>query len=234
MRVLVVEDERPLAKAIKEILTRNNYSVDVSHDGEEGLWQAESKVHDLIILDIMLPSMDGIEVLTNLREKGIETPVLLLTALGQSKDKVRGLDSGADDYLSKPFHAEELLARLRALLRRQPKLNDDGLLYCGDVCLDPHTLSLSCASESIALSLKESQLLELLIGNQGCVISKSHICDKLWGFETTVAQNAGNRVETHVSLLRRKLKDVGSSTSIKTIRGLGYLLADVSSCTEGD
>jgi DNA-binding response OmpR family regulator len=226
MRVLLVEDERPLAKAICEILLRNNYSVDLAYDGEEGLWQALRGVHDLLILDIMLPKKDGLSLLSDLRKKGISAPVLMLSALGQSRDKVRGLDGGADDYLSKPFYSSELLARLQALLRRQPELNHDGLICFGGLSLDPHSLTLHYGKNSVALSLKESQLLELLVRNQNRAISRTRISDKLWGYEGSLMRNTDNRVETHVSLLRRKIKDLGTTASITTVRGLGYILLD--------
>ena len=233
MRVLLIEDERPLAKVIQEILLRNNYSVDISYDGEAGLYQALSGVHDLIILDIMLPGRDGLSVLKELRQENTQTPVLLLTALGQSKDKVRGLDSGADDYLSKPFHADELLARLRALFRRQPELNNDGLVRFGDLTLDPHKLTLGCGQNSASLSLKESQLLELLARNQGRAVSKESIGEKLWGYEGSISLQTGSRVETHVSLLRRKIKTLGTTMGIITVRGLGYILSDTADSPKG-
>ena len=226
MRILLVEDERPLAKVVKEILLRNNYSVDVSHDGEDGLYQALSGVHDLIVLDIMLPKRDGLSILAELRKEGIQTPVLMLTALGQARDKVRGLDSGADDYLSKPFHADELLARLRALSRRQPELNSKGLIQCGDLIVDPHKLTLANNENSTTLSLKESQLMELLMRNKDRTVSKTRISEKLWGYEGSHSLDTGNRVETYVSLLRRKMKEIETTARITTVRGLGYILSD--------
>jgi DNA-binding response OmpR family regulator len=221
MRILLVEDEKLLARALAEILRRNNYAVDLAHDGEEGLYLALSGVHDIIILDIMLPRRDGLSVLSELRASGSATPVLMLTALGQTTDKVRGLDAGADDYLPKPFHARELLARLRALGRRREELVSTGCIVCGDISFDPHTLTVRCGEHRCHLTRKESQLLEILATNSGAVCSKGQIQEKLWGPETTAA---ANRIEIQVSLLRKKLDGLGSAVSVRTVRGMGYLL----------
>jgi len=221
MRILMVEDEKYMAEAVVEVLKKNHYSVDLAYDGEYGLDCGFSNIYDIIILDIMLPKMDGIKVLKELRKNGIETPVILLTARGATEDKVRGLDSGADDYLAKPFHTDELLARLRALGRRKTELLNDGILKYGDIELNPLTLMLACGNKEIKLTLKESQSLELLINRNSMIISKTIIIEKLWGYDTDAEDN---RVEIHISLLRKKLNNLESDVSILTIRGVGYVL----------
>ncbi|HHW23351.1 MAG TPA: response regulator transcription factor [Clostridiaceae bacterium] len=221
MRLLMVEDEKYMAEAVAQVLKKNNYSVDLAYNGEDGLDCGLSGIYDIIILDIMLPKMDGISILKELRRNGIETPVILLTARGEVEDKVRGLDSGADDYLAKPFHTDELLARLRALARRKTELINDGILKFGDIKLNPYTLLLVSGNKEAELTLKESQLLELLIKRNGIIVSKENIIEKLWGYDTDAEDN---RVEIHVSLLRKKLALVDSDVYIHTVRGAGYVL----------
>ena len=221
MRVLIVEDEKYMARAVAEVLKKNHYSVDLAHDGEYGLDCALSGVYDMIVLDIMLPKLDGLAVLREIRKSHIDAPIILLTARGQVEDKVQGLDCGADDYLAKPFHTDELLARLRALSRRKPEFLPEALLTFGNVALSPHSLMLTAESGKAKLTLKESQLLELLIKNVNTVISKDSIIEKVWGYD---AGAEDNHVEAHISLLRKKLSGVGSSCRIKTIRGAGYTL----------
>lgn len=221
MRLLMVEDEKYMAEAVAQVLKKNNYSVDLVYSGEDGLDCGLSGIYDIIILDIMLPKMDGISILKKLRINGIKTPVILLTARGEIGDKVRGLDSGADDYLAKPFHINELLARLRALGRRRTELINDGILKYGDIRLNPNTLQLECGNKGLSLTLKESQLLELLIKRNGMIVSKENIIVKLWGFDTDAEDN---HVEIHVSLLRKKLAQLDSRVYIHTIRGAGYVL----------
>lgn len=221
MRILMVEDEKYMAEAVAQILKRNHYSVDLEYNGESGLDCGLSGIYDIIILDIMLPKIDGISLLKELRRNGIETPVILLTAKGETEDKVRGLDSGADDYLAKPFEAEELLARLRALGRRKSELVNEGILKYGDMKLDPLNLRLSCRKQEFKLTLKECQLLELLIKGKGIIISKNVIVEKLWGYETDVEYN---NVEVYVSFLRKKLRNIKSNVFIQTVRGAGYVI----------
>jgi len=222
MRVLMVEDEKYMARAIAEVLKKNKYSVDLAHDGQYGLDCALSGIYDMIILDIMLPKIDGFSILKEIRNQRIETPVILLTARGQVEDKVSGLDLGADDYLTKPFHADELLARLRALGRRKDALLHDGILRFSDISLSPNTLMITSNDKRVKLTLKESQLLELLIHNENIILSKDTIIEKIWGFDSDVEDN---HVEAHISLLRKKLSKIDSCTQIKTIRGAGYTLA---------
>lgn len=222
MRILVVEDEIHLAEALSHILRKNNYTVDVANDGEDGLDNALSGIYDVIVLDIMLPKMDGITVLKAIRSEGIETPVILLTAKSDISDKVMGLDSGADDYLAKPFNTDELLARIRALGRRRGEIvtNTNTISY-GDITLDTSSLKLANGANEINLTLKESELLEYLMLHKQLVCSKEQIIEKLWGFES---EAEANHVEVYVSFLRKKLAFVHSSVSINTVRGIGYTL----------
>lgn len=221
MRVLMVEDEKYMAEAIEQVLKKNNYSVDLAFDGEYGLDCGLSGIYDIIILDIMLPKIDGIGVLKELRKNGIEIPVILLTAKGETDDKVIGLDSGADDYLAKPFKTEELMARLRALSRRKNELIKDNILQYADIELNPLTLNLNCGSKEFKLTLKECQLLELLIKRKDIIISKDSIIEKLWGYETCAEDN---NVEVYISFLRKKLNRIKSQVIIQTVRGAGYVL----------
>lgn len=221
MRILVVEDELHLAEALTQILKKNNYAVDTVNDGESGLDNALSNIYDLIVLDIMLPKMDGISILKYIRKEGLSTPVILLTARGEISDKVNGLDCGADDYLAKPFATEELLARIRALSRRKGEVIQDNSLKFGDLQLNTSTLMLSTASKEIKLILKESELLELLISRKNIATSKELIIEKLWGFDAEVEHN---HVEVYISFLRKKLNHLSSKVTINTVRGVGYIL----------
>lgn len=221
MRILLVEDELHLAEALTQILKKNNFTVDSVYDGVSGLDNALSNIYDLIILDIMLPKLDGISILRNIRKEGIATPVILLTARGEISDKVIGLDSGADDYLAKPFATEELLARIRALSRRKGEIFPDNTLKFGNIELNPSTLKLSCENKDMKLILKESELLELLILRKNAIASKELIIEKLWGFDAEVEHN---HVEVYISFLRKKLAFLESEVTINTIRGVGYVL----------
>ncbi|MDP4127067.1 MAG: response regulator transcription factor [Bacillota bacterium] len=219
MRLLLIEDEERLAEALAYILKKQNYGVDMAHDGDIGQSLAESGSYDLIILDRMLPGKEGVILLRELREQGMTTPVLMLTAKDSIADRVEGLDAGADDYLVKPFATEELLARVRALARRPGQLVEVEKLQVGELCLDPKLCEVDLDGVLIKLTLKESQLLELLIRNMGQVITKEQILDRVWGLDSDV--EVGN-VEIYVHYLRKKL---GSQyIRIDTIRGLGYCL----------
>jgi DNA-binding response OmpR family regulator len=223
MRILLIEDEKYIARAVAEVLKKSHYAVDVVHDGNEGLAYITTGIYDLIVLDIMLPGLDGISILKKLRSSGIVAPVILLTARNTTTDKVSGLDAGADDYLPKPFHTEELLARIRALARRGSGYADEGVLEYFDLRLVPQTLTLSCADRQIELSVKGTQLLELLMSNKGAIVAKETILRKLWGFDADVGSN---HVEAHVSLLRKALTQTGSRVGVRAVRGLGYRLVD--------
>lgn len=223
MRILIVEDEIHLAEALTQILRKNNYTVDTVNDGEAGLDNALSNIYDLIILDIMLPKMDGISILKEIRKDGLEVPVILLTAKGDISDRVKGLDSGADDYLPKPFATEELLARIRAMSRRKGEVLADNILRFGDIEFNPATLMLASGDKEVKLILKESELLQLLISRKNAVTSKEMIIEKLWGFDAEVEHN---HVEVYISFLRKKLVYLSSKVAINTVRGVGYLLVE--------
>ena len=221
MKVLLVEDEKYLAEAIAQVLKKKNYDVDLSFDGEEGLDNALSGIYDIILLDIMLPKLDGLQLLREVREEGISTPVILLTAKGEVEDRIEGLDSGADDYLPKPFKMEELLARMRAVSRRRGELLPEGVLSYGDIEFNPVTLVLSNGEKSFNLTLKESRLLEFLLINKGRSLSSDAIIEKVWGYDSDAEDN---HVHVYISFLRKKLANLESNVKIKTIRNVGYAL----------
>jgi len=221
MKILYVEDEKYMALAVAQVLKKNNYCVDLAHDGESGLDLALSGLYDIVILDIMLPKMDGISVLRQMRKQGVETPVILLTAKGETEDKVTGLDSGADDYLAKPFQMEELLARLRALGRRRGRLIQGSILCFADIEFNYNTLDLYVNGQSFHLTPKEGQLLELLITHKGQAVTNNVIIEKLWGWDSEVEDS---HVQVQVAFLRKKLKLLSSKARIKTIYGVGYML----------
>jgi DNA-binding response OmpR family regulator len=221
MKILMVEDEKYLAEAVAQILKKSNYDVDLAFDGEEGLDNALSGVYDIVLLDIMLPKMDGISLLRELRKQGFDTPVILLTAKGETEDKVKGLDSGADDYLPKPFKTEELLARIRAVSRRRGQLIPDNILRYGDIELNPTSLILSCKGNSFTLTPKEGHILEYLMINKGGVLSADAIIEKIWGYDSDAEDN---HVQVYISFLRKKMASLGSAAGIRTIRNMGYTL----------
>jgi two-component system, OmpR family, response regulator ArlR len=221
MRILIVEDELHLAEALTQILKKHNYSVDAVHNGRSGLDYALSGIYDLLLLDIMMPEMDGFSLLKTIRNEGVSTPVIFLTAKGEITDMVTGLDYGADDYIAKPFSSEELLARIRAALRRKGEVIPDDALKFGDIELNTTNLRLTVKGKEIKLNLKESELLELLILRKQAVSSKEQIIEKLWGFDSEVEHN---NVEVYISFLRKKLTFLNSAVRISTIRGVGYVL----------
>ena len=222
MRLLLVEDEKRMAQALCEILRLEKYEVDHCDNGLDGLAAAESGIYDIIILDVMLPGMNGYEVARKARCSGIHTPILMLTAKAELDDKVNGLDSGADDYLTKPFMTKELLARLRALGRRNIK-TPDGTLSYGDIALHTATSTLVCTAsgQRVRLSEKEYHVLEYLIANGGQILTREQLAVKLWGYENEAEYN---NVEVYMSFTRRKLAFVGAKTEIKAVRGIGYEL----------
>ena len=220
MRVLVVEDEIRLAATLQDLLEMNGCTADVCHDGEAGLDNALSGIYDVVLLDVMLPRIDGFTVLRRLRESGSAVPVLMLTARSEVSDRVTGLDSGADYYLTKPFEPKELLACVRALARRQPVLRG-GVLTCGDLKLEKDAFILSCGERSVRLSRKEFDMMELLMLNQKQVLTKESLLLKIWGYESDAEDN---NVEVYISFLRKKLSHLGSEVKIKTIRMVGYCL----------
>ena len=221
MRVLVVEDEVRLASTLQDLLELNGYTTDVCHDGEAGLDNALSAIYDVVVLDVMLPRMDGFTVVQRLRAAGNSTPVLMLTARSEVSDRVTGLDRGADYYLTKPFEPQELLACIRALGRRQPELRNTDALTYGDLKLDKGSFALICGERSVRLSRKEFDMMELLMLNREIVLTKETLLLKIWGYESDAEDN---NVEVYISFLRRKLSHLRSAVKIKTIRLVGYCL----------
>lgn len=220
MQVLIVEDDIRLAQALGQILEENHYQVDLVHDGDQGLAYAESGSYDVIILDVMLPRKSGLEVVAELRRANVATPVLMLTARTTIQDKITGLDSGADDYMTKPFSPAELLAHLRALTRRQGQVVFEKIDF-GDISLNLESHDLSCGSKSINLSYKEFSIANILISSEGQIVSKDMLISKVWGVESSAVDN---NVEAYISFLRKKLKFLGSNTQIETVRKVGYRL----------
>lgn len=222
MRLLLVEDEKRMAQALCEILRLEKYEVDHYANGLDGLAAIESDIYDIIILDVMLPGMNGYDIAKKARQNGIRTPILMLTAKAELDDKVTGLDSGADDYLTKPFMTRELLARLRALGRRNINTVDGTLCY-GDISLDTNACTLLCTAngQSVRLSEKEYRILEYLIANQGQILTREQLAVKIWGFESEAEYN---NVEVYMSFTRKKLSFVGAKAEIKAVRGIGYEL----------
>lgn len=224
MHILIVEDEIQLADALSEILKRNKYFVDTVYDGNDGLDSALTGIYDCILLDIMLPGMSGIDILKNLRNNKISTPVLLLTARSEIDDKINGLDCGADDYLTKPFITGELLARIRALTRRKGEIIDENHLCFNDIELNKNSCSIISHGNDVKLSLKEYQIMELLIANPHQILPKERIIEKIWGYESDVEYN---NIEVYISFLRKKLSVIDAKVAIKTARGIGYSLEEV-------
>jgi heavy metal response regulator len=222
MRILVVEDERKVAQFIKKGLEEEGYAVDLASDGEEGLAMALDGVHDLIVLDIALPKMDGLRVLRKLREEKALTPVLLLTVRATIEDKVLGLDSGADDYLTKPFAFQELLARIRALLRRKAEAGAP-LLRFADLVLDPARRLVTRGEEKIELTSKEFSLLEYFLRNPGRVLSRAMISEHVWDYDFDTESNV---IDVYVNYLRRKIDSGRKKKLIQTVRGAGYVLKE--------
>lgn len=220
MKLLLVEDEKRMAQALCELLRLEKYDVDHYIDGADGLYAIETGTYDLIVLDVMLPHKNGFEIAREARQKGIKTPILMLTAKSDLDDKVTGLDCGADDYLTKPFMTKELLARLRALARRNIN-TPDGTLAFGDITLNTSTSMLICGHNSVRLGEKEFRLLEYLIANQGQILTREQLAVRIWGYESDAEYN---NVEVYLSFTRKKLSFINSKTEIKAVRGVGYEL----------
>ena len=220
MRLLYAEDEKSLARAVSTILIRNNYSVDVVHDGESALDYLATENYDGVILDVMMPKRDGIQVLREMRERGDKTPVLLLTAKSDVDDRVTGLDSGANDYLTKPFDMKELLARIRAMTRLL-SVQPDKTLSTGNVRLDCASYDLSGPAGSLKLAGKEFQMLEMLLRSPRKLISTEEFMDRIWGYDSEAELNV---VWVYISTLRKKLKTIGANVEIRAQRGVGYYL----------
>ncbi len=221
MRLLVAEDEKDMSNALCAVLKHNNYSVDTVENGCDALDWALAGNYDAIILDIMMPGMNGLEVLRRLRAKGIGTPVLMLTAKSEIDDRITGLDAGADDYLPKPFSMGELLARVRAMSRRNGSFTPNLLEYA-DISLDRSSYELICKNERVRLGNKEFQMMEMLMSNPARLISTEHFMEHIWGYDANAEINV---VWVYISYLRKKLSLLGSSTEIRAARGVGYMLA---------
>ena len=222
MRLLLAEDEQDLSKALVTVLKHNNYSVDAVFNGEDALTYLENGNYDGVILDIMMPKSDGLTVLKNLRQKGNQLPVLLLSAKSEIDDRVTGLDLGADDYLTKPFSMKELLARIRAITRRKGD-SSNSVLSFSDLTLNRATFQLSSGKNAIRLANREFQMMEMLMTNPGHVISAEQFMEKIWGFDSEVEPNV---VWVYISNLRKKIVSLDSGVKIKASRGLGYLLEE--------
>ena len=222
MRLLIAEDEVDLAEALTAFFEKNHFSVDAVHNGADAYEYAVSGGYDAVILDVMMPRMNGIQVLERLRAEGVKTPIMMLTAKGQKNDRITGFNAGADDYLPKPFDPDELLSRVRAILRRSEAYQPTVLTY-GDVTLDPATGLLSCGGQSLRLGGRELQVMELLIRSPRQVFSAERIMERVWGWDNEAEINV---VWVNISNLRKKLRAIGSHVTLRANRGLGYVLEE--------
>ena len=220
MRILFAEDDRDISKAVQTLLTRSGYSVDTVYNGRDAIDYIEQGGYDGVILDWMMPGLSGIEVLAQMRSNGITTPVLMLTARDAIEDRVEGLDTGADDYLPKPFAASELLARIRAMLRRKEDYQHDVIKFA-DIELDKSAMAIRCHNKSVSLTNKAFQLMEMLVEHPGAVLSISQIMERVWGWDSDAEVNV---VWVNISFLRKKLSELGAHVKIKAVRGVGYSL----------
>lgn len=220
MRILIVEDEQRLAAALAQLLKDHQYAVDVAHDGNTGLDLALTDCYDLLVLDVMLPGQSGLDIVRQVRQAGLDVPILLLTAKDTVDDRVTGLDAGADDYLVKPFATRELLARIRALTRRTGNVSGPDTLTVGPFSMHLAERTIFRDGQPLSLTAKEFQLLELLMRNHGKVMSKELILDRVWGPDAEVI---GNAVENYVHFLRKKIDVPGQPSYIETVRGVGYV-----------
>lgn len=221
MRILIVEDDERLCESLRYQLVCEGFEIDLCHDGEDGLYYIQEQAHDLILLDRMLPKMDGLTVLRKARSLGISTPVILVTALGEIHDRVDGLDCGADDYITKPFALSELMARIRCIFRRPQRWENLGTLTFGDLAYETEQKTLSCGTRSCTLSKREGELLEFFLRNPRQVIPRSVLLSRVWGPDAEVEN--GN-LDNYIHFLRRRIKAVDSSLILKTLRGVGYRL----------
>lgn len=222
MRVLIAEDELELAKGLKFLLEKNKFTVDTVYDGAEALAYFQARAYDVVVLDIMMPKVNGLEVLRRIREMGSKVPILMLTAKAEIEDRVAGLDAGADDYLPKPFASREFIARVKALSRRNAGYTDL-CLTVGKVQLDCNRYELSCGAKTVRLNNKEFQLMELFMRNPRLVFSAAHLMDKIWGQDSEADMNV---VWTYVGFIRKKLKQIDGDIEIRTVRGAGYSLEE--------
>lgn len=223
MKILIIEDEYSLADAIAETLRKEKFQVNIITNGEDGEDEALTNIYDLILLDVMLPKKDGFEVLKNLRKEKINTPVIMLTAKSEIYDKLNGLENGADDYITKPFHTRELLARIRVILKRIANTENTNILEYSDLKLDLSTGKMSANNTEIAINGKELDLLEILLLNKNQIVNREMLANKIWGYNSEAEYN---NVEVYVSFLRKKLKLLKSKVKIKAVRGIGYKMEE--------
>lgn len=221
MKILIIEDEYSLADAIAETLKNENFTVDIVTDGEKGENEALTNIYDLILLDIMLPNKDGFQILDNLRKEKIDTPIIILTAKSEMTDKLNGLENGADDYITKPFHMRELVARVKVILKRKINVEDMSILKYHDLKLDVRTGKMSSCDNEISINGKELDLLEILLVNKNQIVNRETLANKIWGYNSDTEYN---NVEVYISFLRKKLKLIKSNVKIKAVRGMGYKL----------
>ena len=223
MNILIIEDEYSLADAVAETLKSENFNVCIKTNGEDGEDEALTENYDLILLDVMLPKKNGFEILNYLRQEKIKTPIIMLTAKSEIDDKLNGLEHGADDYVTKPFSTRELMARIKAVLKRTNNIEDTECLEYGDLTLDLKNAKLKCKDNEIQISGKELELLEQLLLNKNQISSKESLVERIWGYESDAEYNS---VEVYITFIRRKLKLIGSKVNIKAVRGIGYKLEE--------
>lgn len=223
MRILIIEDEYSLADAIAETLKKENFTPYIITNGEEGENEALSNVYDLILLDVMLPSKDGFDILRELKKEKIETPIIMLTAKSEMSDKLNGLENGADDYITKPFHMRELIARIKVVLKRKTNIDDTNIIEYSDLKLNLGTGKMSSNNIEIPINGKELDLLEILLLNKNQIVNREILANKIWGYNSEAEYN---NVEVYVSFLRKKLKLLKSKARIKAVRGIGYKMEE--------
>ncbi len=221
MKILIIEDEYSLADAIKESLEKEHLDVTIVTNGQDGEDEALTGLYDLILLDIMLPKKNGFEILGTIKQERIKTPVIILTAKGELEDKLNGLENGADDYITKPFHMKELIARVKIILKRKANIDDTNTLSYGDLTLDLGEGKIKCNDKEVSINGKELNLIELLLINKEQIIEKETLTDKIWGYDSDAEYNT---VEVYISFLRKKINLLGSKVKISTVRGIGYKL----------
>lgn len=223
MNILIIEDEYSLADAVAETLKKEKFNICIKINGEEGEDEALTGIYDLILLDVMLPKKSGFEILRYLRQEKIKTPIIMLTAKSEIDDKLNGLENGADDYITKPFSMRELMARIKAVLKRTNNIEDANCLEFGDIKLDLKTAKLKCNDNEIQISGKELELLEQLLLNKNQILSRENLLERIWGYESDAEYN---NVEVYITFIRRKLKLIDSNVNIKAVRGIGYKLEE--------
>lgn len=219
MKILIIEDEYKLADAISEILKKEKFTTKIITNGEEGENEALTNIYDLILLDVMLPNKNGFEILNNIRKEKIDTPVIMLTAKSEINDKLKGLENGADDYITKPFHVKELVARIKIILKRKMKTEDTEIIEYEDLKLDKRIGKIISEDNEISINGKELELMEILLINKNQIVNRETLANKIWGYNSEAEYN---NVEVYMSFLRKKLKAINSKVKIKAVRGIGY------------